>query len=106
MTPSPERPEERSADASLPDAAAPSEPTSGSSAASPSDTPPAPDAYQPRFTQGALFPHEVPSRHWEADFSDSRQVYQGSALPIWILAGWAVFIVWALVYLYFGLSKF
>jgi hypothetical protein len=60
--------------------------------------------YKPVFVKGALFPHEVPSEHWDADFADSRQVYQGSALPIWLLAGWAIFIVWALVYLYFGLS--
>jgi hypothetical protein len=71
-----------------------------------SATPPAVDEYQPQFTRGALFPHEIPSKHWQADFSDSKQVYQGSALPIWILAGWAVFIIWALVYLYFGLSKY
>jgi tryptophan-rich sensory protein len=48
----------------------------------------------------------VPTEHWQADFSDSRQVYQGSRLPAWLLAGWATFIIWALVYLYFGLSKF
>jgi hypothetical protein len=101
-----ERPDEQPDEASLSDAAAPPEPMSDASGVSQSDTPPAPDEYQPRFTQGALFPHEVPSKHWQADFSDSRQVYQGSALPIWILAGWAAFIIWALVYLYFGLSKF
>ena len=62
--------------------------------------------YNPQFIQGALFPHEVPSEHWDADFGDSRQVYQGSDLPLWLLAGWAAFIIWALVYLYFGLKKF
>lgn len=62
--------------------------------------------YQPEFIQGALFPHEVPSEHWNADFGDSQQVYQGSELPVWLLAGWAIFIIWALVYLYFGLTKF
>ncbi|MGE3540411.1 MAG: hypothetical protein AB7N91_23580 [Candidatus Tectimicrobiota bacterium] len=60
--------------------------------------------YQPHFVSGALFPHEVPSEHWDADFADSKQVYQGTALPLWLLAGWAAFIIWALVYLYYGLS--
>ena len=77
---------------------------------SPEAAQPAPSSeaseYNPQFVQGALFPHEVPSEHWDADFGDSRQVYQGSDLPLWLLAGWAVFIIWALVYLYFGLKKF
>lgn len=50
-----------------------------------------------------LFPHEVPSDHWNADFGDGKQVYEGAALPVWILAGWAIFILWAMVYLIFGL---
>jgi hypothetical protein len=54
-------------------------------------------------SKGALFPHEIPSDHWDADFGDSKQVYQGSDLPIWILAGWAAFIIWAVVYLVSGL---
>lgn len=54
------------------------------------------------FVPGGLFPHEVPTEHWDADFGDGRQVYEGSELPIWILAGWAVFILWAVVYLLFA----
>ena len=50
-----------------------------------------------------VFPHEAPAEHWEADFGDSKQVYEGTALPIWLLAGWAIFILWAVVYLLFGL---
>lgn len=50
-----------------------------------------------------LFPHEEPTEHWEVDFGDSKQVYQGTDLPIWLLAGWAAFIIWALVYLFSGL---
>lgn len=49
------------------------------------------------------FPHEIPTEHWEADFADPKQVYEGTALPIWLLAGWAVFIIWAVVYLVSGL---
>ena len=56
-------------------------------------------------SQGAMFPHEIPSEHWDADFGDSKQVYQGSDLPIWILAGWAAFIIWAVVYLVSGLPS-
>ena len=62
--------------------------------------------YQPKFVSGALFPHEVPSEHWDVYFADSKQVYQGSVLPLWLLAGWAAFIIWALVYLYYGLGQF
>ncbi len=57
----------------------------------------------PEIPSGAGFPHEVPSEHWQADFGDSKQVYEGSALPIWILAGWATFILWAVIYLISGL---
>lgn len=48
------------------------------------------------------FPYEAQSDHWDADFSNSKEVYQGMALPVWILAGWAVFIIWAIVYLTAG----
>lgn len=48
------------------------------------------------------FPYEVQSEHWDADFSNSKEVYQGAALPVWILAGWTVFIIWAIVYLMAG----
>lgn len=50
-----------------------------------------------------MFPHESPSDHWDVDFGDGKQVYEGAALPVWILAGWAAFILWAMVYLIFGL---
>ncbi len=59
---------------------------------------------QPQLIYGGPFPYEAPSEHWAVDFSDSEKVYQGSDLPIWILAGWAVFILWAVVYLFAGLE--
>ena len=64
------------------------------------------DEYNPEFIEGAWFPHQIPTEHWKADFADPKTVYQGAELPVWILAGWAVFILWALVYLWFGLSEF
>lgn len=48
------------------------------------------------------FPYEAQSEHWDADFSNSQEVYQGADLPVWILAGWAAFIIWAIVYLMAG----
>ena len=63
----------------------------------------APEAMPPAGDDRYLFPHEAPGGHWEADFGDSKQVYEGTALPIWLLAGWAIFILWAVVYLLFGL---
>ncbi len=59
-----------------------------------------------RVPKGAVFPHEIPSEHWDVDFGDGKQVYQGAELPIWILAGWAAFIIWAVVYLISGLPTF
>jgi hypothetical protein len=56
-----------------------------------------------QISSEALFPHESPSEHWDVDFGDSQQVYQGTDLPVWILAGWAIFIIWAVVYLLSGL---
>jgi hypothetical protein len=56
-----------------------------------------------KVRKGAMFPHEVPSEHWDIDYGDSKQTYQGADLPIWILAGWATFILWAVVYLVSGL---
>ena len=50
-----------------------------------------------------LFPHEAPTEHWDIDYNDSKQSYQGTDLPIWLLAGWAAFIIWAVVYLISGL---
>jgi hypothetical protein len=56
--------------------------------------------------KGALFPHEIPADHWDVDFADNKQVYQGTDLPVWILAGWAAFIIWAVIYLISGLPTF
>jgi hypothetical protein len=61
-------------------------------------------APQTQLVRGGLFPYEVPSEHWTVDFSDGEKVYQGADLPIWILAGWAIFIIWAVVYLFSGLE--
>ncbi|MEM7344460.1 MAG: hypothetical protein AAF485_09460 [Chloroflexota bacterium] len=56
-----------------------------------------------KLTDGGFFPHEVPSEHWDVDFGDSHEVYEGTSLPLWILAGWAAFILWAVTYLALGL---
>lgn len=56
-----------------------------------------------QFPTGSMFPHERPTEHWEADFTDPKAVYEGTALPIWLLAGWAIFIIWAVIYLVSGL---
>ncbi len=52
--------------------------------------------------QDSYFPYAAQSEHWNADFANSKEVYEGSALPLWILAGWAVFIIWAIAYLTIG----
>ncbi len=62
--------------------------------------------HMPALRSGILFPHELPGEHWDADFGDSKKVYQGADLPLWILAGWAVFIIWAVAYLVSGLAAF
>lgn len=62
-----------------------------------------PATAKPGADPGTMFPHEVPSEHWQVDFGDPKQVYQGTDLPIWLLAGWAIFIIWAVVYLVSGL---
>lgn len=56
--------------------------------------------------KGGMFPHEKPSEHWDVNFSDSEKTYQGTDLPVWILAGWAAFILWAVLYLISGLPTF
>lgn len=53
-------------------------------------------------TQNSAFPHDPQTDHWDVDFSDSKQVYEGMALPLWLLAGWAMFIIWAVIYLTAG----
>ena len=55
------------------------------------------------ISEGSAFPHVKPYEHWDADFSNPKEVYEGTALPIWILAGWAAFIIWAVLYLFSGL---
>lgn len=59
--------------------------------------------YAPEISETALFPHEVPSEHWDVDFSDGEEIYEGTTLPVWLLAGWAIFILWAVIYLVVGL---
>ena len=49
-----------------------------------------------------IFPYEPQSDHWDVNFGNSNEVYEGSDLPIWILAGWAIFIIWAVIYLIAG----
>ena len=49
------------------------------------------------------FPYEAQTEHWEIDFGDSHKTYEGSELPLWLLAGWAAFILWAVAYLISGL---
>ena len=55
--------------------------------------------------EGSMFPYESASDHWDIDFADTSQSYEGSALPIWLLAGWAAFILWAVLYLVLGLPQ-
>jgi hypothetical protein len=59
----------------------------------------------PKQPRQPLFPYEEPSEHWDIDFGDSKQTYQGAELPIWLLAGWAIFILWAIIYLMSGLPS-
>lgn len=67
---------------------------------------PASAAMQVSSPKGTVFPYEPPTEHWDVNFGDSKQVYQGTDLPVWILAGWAAFIIWAVVYLISGLPTF
>ncbi len=53
----------------------------------------------------SLFPYEKATEHWDIDFNDTNKSYEGSELPLWILAGWAMFILWAVVYLIAGLPS-
>jgi hypothetical protein len=62
-----------------------------------------PGAGEGQRLDGSYFPYESQSEHWKVDFSDSSKVYEGTALPIWLLAGWAAFIIWAVLYLIAGL---
>lgn len=49
--------------------------------------------------KGSIFPYVDNKKHWDIDYNDTSQSYEGSALPAWILAGFAVFVLWAIVYL-------
>ena len=81
-----------------------SETTPDEAAVQPKAEPETPEPFQPdKEPSTSPFPHEKPSEHWDIDFSDSKQSYEGADLPVWILAGWAAFIIWAVVYLYSGL---
>jgi hypothetical protein len=53
--------------------------------------------------EGTYFPYIDNARHWDVDFNDTHQSYEGDALPGWLLAGWAAFIVWAIAYLILAL---
>ncbi len=61
------------------------------------------DEYGEELT-GTLFPYVDNKKHWEIDFNDTKQSYEGSALPPWVLAGFAVYIIWAAVYLIVALT--
>lgn len=53
---------------------------------------------------GTLFPYVDNKQHWNIDFNDTKQSYEGSALPAWVLAGFAIYIIWAAIYLIVALS--
>jgi hypothetical protein len=67
------------------------------------DPEPVMDGQPSEIPSDQMFPYEQPTEHWNIDFADSKQTYQGSDLPVWILAGWAIFILWAVIYLIAGL---
>ncbi len=54
---------------------------------------------------GTIFPYDAQTDHWDVDFNDTNKSYEGSALPLWLLAGWAAFVLWAVVYLVVGLPS-
>ena len=95
--PEPPEPPEPSKPSAPPAEAAQSSP--GASVQPPSAPP------QPSDSQAAAFgfPYETQGDHWEVDFSDSSETYEGTELPMWILAGWAAFVIWAVAYLVSGL---
>lgn len=104
MPPQSEQPEAHAGGETPPESMSQPQPAAQPGATSPT-APSTASTYQPKFVSGALFPHEIPSEHWDADYGDSKQAYQGTTLPLWLLAGWAAFIIWALVYLYYGLGQ-
>lgn len=54
--------------------------------------------------KGTLFPYVDNAQHWDVDFNDTHQSYEGSALPPWILTGFTVFVLWAIIYMIFALT--
>ncbi len=61
------------------------------------------DEYGEQLTD-TLFPYVDNKKHWDIDFNDTNQSYEGSALPAWVLAGFAIYIIWAATYLIVALS--
>lgn len=61
------------------------------------------EEFKPPETTPGMFPYEPPTEHWDVDFGDNKQTYEGTELPIWLLAGWAAFVLWAVIYLISGL---
>jgi hypothetical protein len=49
--------------------------------------------------KGTIFPYVDNRDQWDIDFNDTKQSYEGSELPGWVLAGFAIYILWAIVYL-------
>lgn len=53
---------------------------------------------------GTIFPYIDNSHHWDIDYNDTNQSYEGSVLPPWILGGFAVYVLWSIIYLLVALS--
>ncbi|MFN8446845.1 MAG: hypothetical protein U0175_38985 [Caldilineaceae bacterium] len=62
------------------------------------------DAQYGEELKGTIFPYVDNARHWDIDFNDTSQSYEGSALPPWILGGFAIFVLWSIVYMVIALS--
>jgi hypothetical protein len=54
--------------------------------------------------KGTIFPYVDNTQHWDIDFNDTNQSYEGSVLPPWILVGFAIFVLWAIVYMVIALA--
>ncbi len=50
------------------------------------------------------FPYVDNKQHWDIDYNDTNHSYEGSALPAWVLAGFAVYVLWSIIYLIIALS--
>lgn len=53
---------------------------------------------------GTYFPYVDNKQHWDIDYNDTKYSYEGSALPAWVLAGFAVYVLWSIIYLIVALS--